>query len=61
MLVEGGNLAGSIASQIMNSAPQTISSVTALGDAEEVMADARIQCLVVTDTDGMVAGVIQIF
>lgn len=61
MLVEGGNLAESIASQIMNSAPQTISSATALGDAEEVMADARIQCLVVTDTDGMVAGVIQIF
>lgn len=61
MLVEGGNLAESIASQIMNPAPQTISSATALGDAEEVMADARIQCLVVTDTDGMVAGVIQIF
>ena len=45
----------------MNPAPQTISTDTPFGHAEELMTESRIQCLVVTDKAGAVAGIIQIF
>ena len=61
MLVEGGSLSDTKAHQVMNPAPQTIPADMPLGSAEELMTDARIQCLVVTDKAGTVAGVIQIF
>ena len=61
MLVEGGSLSDTKAHQVMNPAPQAIPADMPLGSAEELMTDARIQCLVVTDKAGKVAGVIQIF
>jgi len=61
MLVEGVSLSDTKAGQVMNPAPQTIPSDMPLGAAEELMTEARIQCLVVTDEAGAVAGVIQIF
>jgi arabinose-5-phosphate isomerase len=61
MLVDGRALADHSAAQVMNPAPQAISADTPFGHAEELMTDARIQCLVVTDKAGAVAGIIQIF
>ena len=61
MLVDGRALADHSAAQVMNPAPQTISADTPFGHAEELMTESRIQCLVVTDKAGAVAGIIQIF
>ena len=61
MLVDGRALAENSAAQVMNPAPQTISADTPFGHAEELMTESRIQCLVVTDKAGAVAGIIQIF
>jgi len=61
MLVEGRALADHNAAQVMNPAPQTITKDTPFGSAEELMTESKIQCLVVTDKAGAVAGIIQIF
>jgi len=61
MLVQGAALDTLTAGDVMNSAPLTISEDTAFGDAEELLIDAKIQCLLVTDKKGNLVGVLQIF
>ena len=61
MLVSGTELSSVKAGQVMNPAPQTITPDMPLGQAEELMLEAKIQCLVVADSDSKVLGVLQIF
>ena len=41
--------------------PLTISEDASFGEAEELLIDAKIQCLMVTDGNGHLSGVLQIF
>ena len=64
MLVDGQSLADVTAADIMNKSPQFIAKTAKLGEAESRMADAKIQCLIVRETetnDAPICGVIQIF
>ncbi len=61
MLVEGRDLHRTQAQAIMTKAPQTIPPDTPLGKAEEIMTEAKIQCLIVTSDTGRVEGIVQIF
>lgn len=64
MLVEERALDQSKASDVMNASPQFISAKASLGEAEEKMAQAKIQSLIVRDDADMsspVCGIIQIF
>ena len=64
MLVEQRSLDGTMARDVMNASPQTIAATANLGDAEDKMAQAKIQSLLVReteDTNAPICGVIQIF
>lgn len=64
MLVDGQSLADVTANDVMNKSPQFIAKTAKLGEAESRMADAKIQCLIVRETetaDAPICGVIQIF
>lgn len=64
MLVEERALDATRASDVMNASPQFISADASLGEAEEKMAQTKIQSLIVrddTDVTSPVCGIIQIF
>ena len=60
-LIEQDNLLKTKASDVMSTHPLTIKPSASMGEAEDRMQEARIQCLVVTNDDGLVVGVVQIF
>lgn len=60
-LVSGASLEALTAEEVMNKSPLTISEDTSFGKAEERMIDAKIQCLLVTDSREKIVGVLQIF
>lgn len=64
MLVEACALDATKAAEIMNASPQFVAKDTNLGDAEDRMTNAKIQSLVVRETQDAsspVCGIIQIF
>jgi len=61
MLVQGAALDKLTAGEVMNVSPLTISEDASFGEAEELLIDAKIQCLLVTDSNGHLSGVLQIF
>ena len=64
MLVEERALDATRASDVMNASPQFISANASLGEAEEKMAQTKIQSLIVrddTEVSSSVCGIIQIF
>lgn len=60
-LVKGCDFAKTPAKKLMSPAPLTISPEARLAEAETRMRENKIQCLVVVDEAGRVAGVVQIF
>ncbi|MEK9861183.1 MAG: KpsF/GutQ family sugar-phosphate isomerase [Alphaproteobacteria bacterium] len=60
-LIEQDNLLNTSAADVMSTHPLTIKPSASMGEAEDRMQEARIQCLVVTNDDGLVVGVVQIF
>ena len=61
LLVRGVDLAGTPVREVASPSPLTIAGDLLMADAEARMQESRVQCLVVTDTDGRVEGVVQIF
>ncbi len=61
LLVVGTDLATTTVGEVASKSPLTISGNLLMADAEARMLEARVQCLVVTNDDGHVDGVIQIF
>lgn len=61
MLVKTHDLTVIKACEVMNPTPQTALPTMPLAKAEELMADQRIQCLLIVSPDGNVEGVLQIF
>ena len=61
LLVDATDLATTTVGEVASKSPLTISGNLLMADAEAKMLEARVQCLVVTDDDGHVDGVIQIF
>jgi arabinose-5-phosphate isomerase len=61
LLVDGMDLTTTTVGAVASTSPLTISGDLLMADAEAKMLEARVQCLVVTDDDGHVDGVIQIF
>ena len=61
LLVDETDLATTTVGEVASKSPLTISGNLLMADAEAKMLEARVQCLVVTDDDGHVDGVIQIF
>jgi arabinose-5-phosphate isomerase len=57
---ENADVINTPAREVMTADPLTVRPDTSMGDAEQRMQEARIQCLVVTD-DGKTVGVVQIF
>ena len=61
MLVLGTNLASTLAGDVMNESPLTITEDEMMVVAEEKMLEARVQSLVVVDKKGHINGVVQIY
>ena len=61
MLVLGTSLASTLAGDVMNESPLTITEDEMMVVAEEKMLEARVQSLVVVDKKGYVNGVVQIY
>ena len=61
LLVRGVDLAGTPVREVASPSPLTIAGDLLMADAEARMQESRVQCLVVTDSDGRVEGVVQIF
>jgi len=61
LLVSGSDLAKVTVAEVATAQPLTISPDVLMADAETRMLEARVQCLVVVDAAGGVAGVIQIY
>lgn len=61
LLVDGVDLGAVTAKAAATPNPLTISENVMMAEAEEKMFAAKIQCLVVTNEDGQVAGVLQIY
>lgn len=61
LLVSGSDLAKVTVAEVATAQPLTISPDVLMADAEARMLEARVQCLVVVDAAGGVAGVIQIY
>jgi len=55
------DIASVTAGEVANPKPLTIKGTTLMVDAEARMQESRVQCLVVTNDDGHVEGIIQIF
>jgi arabinose-5-phosphate isomerase len=60
-LVSGSDLAKVTVAEVATAQPLTIGPDVLMADAEARMLEARVQCLVVVDAAGGVAGVIQIY
>lgn len=61
LLVQGADLASTSVGHVASPQPLTISGDRLMAEAEEKMYEARVQCLVVTASDGRVEGVVQIY
>ena len=61
LLVQGADLSVTMAGQVASASPLTIDGAQLMADAEARMQESKVQCLVVTDADGHVEGVVQIF
>ena len=61
MLVLGTNLSSTLAGDVMNESPLTITEDDMMVVAEEKMLEARVQSLVVVDKKGHINGVVQIY
>ena len=61
LLVSGSDLAKVTVAEVATAQPLTIGPDVLMADAEAKMLEARVQCLVVVDAAGGVAGVIQIY
>ena len=61
LLMRGVDLAGTPVSEVASPSPLTIAGDLLIADAEVRMQESRVQCLVVTDDNGRVEGVVQIF
>ena len=61
LLVQGADLSVTMAGQVASASPLTIDGDQLMADAEARMQESKVQCLVVTDADGHVEGVVQIF
>ena len=61
LLVSGSDLAKVTVAEVATAQPLTIGPDVLMADAEARMLEARVQCLVVVDATGGVAGVIQIY
>ena len=61
MLVLGTNLSSTLAGDVMNESPLTITEDEMMVVAEEKMLEARVQSLVVVDEKGHINGVVQIY
>ena len=61
MLVLGTNLSSTLAGDVMNESPLTITEDEMMVVAEEKMLEARVQSLVVVDIKGHINGVVQIY
>ena len=61
MLVLGTSLSSTLAGDVMNESPLTITEDEMMVVAEEKMLEARVQSLVVVDKKGYVNGVVQIY
>ena len=61
MLVLGTNLSSTLAGDVMNESPLTITEDEMMVVAEEKMLEARVQSLIVVDKKGHINGVVQIF
>ena len=61
MLVLGTNLSSTLAGDVMNESPLTITEDEMMVVAEEKMLEARVQSLVVVDKKGRINGVVQIY
>jgi arabinose-5-phosphate isomerase len=61
LLVAGANLAQTRVADVASPNPLTISKDLLMADAEAKMLEARVQCLIVTNDQGVVEGVIQIY
>jgi len=61
LLMRGVDLAGTPVSEVASPSPLTIAGDLLMADAEARMQESRVQCLVVTDDNGRVEGVVQIF
>ena len=61
LLMRGVDLAGTPVSEVASPSPLTIAGDLLMADAEARMLESRVQCLVVTDDNGRVEGVVQIF
>lgn len=61
MLVLGTNLSSTLAGDVMNESPLTITEDEMMVVAEEKMLEARVQSLVVVDRKGHINGVVQIY
>ena len=61
MLVFGTNLSSTLAGDVMNESPLTITEDEMMVVAEEKMLEARVQSLVVVDKKGHINGVVQIY
>ena len=61
LLMRGVDWAGTPVSEVASPSPLTIAGDLLIADAEARMQESRVQCLVVTDDNGRVEGVVQIF
>ena len=61
LLMRGVDLASTPVSEVASPSPLTIAGDLLMADAEARMQESRVQCLVVTDDNGRVEGVVQIF
>ena len=61
LLMRGADLAGTPVRDVASPNSLTIAGDLLMADAEARMQEARVQCLVVTEADGRVEGVVQIF
>ena len=61
LLVQGADLSVTTAAEVASSSPLTIDGDQLMTDAEARMQESKVQCLVVTNADGHVEGVVQIF
>ena len=61
LVMRGGDLAATSVSDAASANPLTIDGDLLIADAEARMQECKVQCLVVTDADGRVEGVVQIF
>lgn len=60
-LLDNTNVINSIAGDVMTSNALTIRPEASMGEAEQRMQEARVQCLIVHNDQGHVVGVVQIF